>query len=73
LKATGALRQPDWFVREVAIVAECASVDLTDLTTLAHQISAVASEPLRSLGHEGRALGFALDEARVDLIRLAQA
>jgi len=73
LKATGALRQPDGFVREVAIVAECASVDLADLMVLARQVAGVASAPLRSLGHEGRALGFALDAARIDLIRRAQA
>ena len=72
LKATGALRQPDWFALVVAVVAACASVDLLALQQLAHDLAAVASEPLRQLGHEGRALGVALDDARMELIRGAQ-
>ena len=73
LKATGALRQPDWFAREIAIVAACAGVDLLPLEGLARDLAAVPSEPLRRLGHEGRDLGIALDEARIQLIRRAQA
>ena len=73
LKATGALRQPDWFVREIRTVAACASVDLSGLTMLVEQLVGVASEPLRRLGHEGRALGTALDAVRMELICRAQA
>jgi tRNA nucleotidyltransferase (CCA-adding enzyme) len=73
MKATGALRQPDWFASVVAIVADCASVDLSGLTAIGRDSSAVASEPFRKLGHEGLALGKALDDARIELIRAAQA
>ena len=72
LKAAGALRQPDWFARVVAIVSECASVDLSVLIALGRDVAAVESEPFRKLGHEGIALGRALDDARIGLIRAAQ-
>ncbi len=73
LKATGALRQPDWFAREIAIVAACAAVDLSGVELLARDLAAVSSEPLRRLGHEGRDLGIALDDVRLQLIQRAQA
>jgi tRNA nucleotidyltransferase (CCA-adding enzyme) len=72
MKSSGAIRQPEWFARIAAIVGECASVDLSGLTALARDVASVASEPFRKLGHEGIALGKALDDARLELIRLAQ-
>ena len=72
MKATRALKQPDWFERVVTIVAECASADLLALVALQRNVAAVASEPLRNLGHEGIALGKALDDVRMDVIRTAQ-
>lgn len=72
MKSTGAIRQGEWFARVATIVGECASVDLSGLIALGREIASVASEPLRRLGHEGIALGKALDAARLDLIRSAQ-
>jgi tRNA nucleotidyltransferase (CCA-adding enzyme) len=72
MKSSGAVRQPEWFARIATIVGECASVDLSGLIALGRDVSAVASEPLRRQGHEGVALGKALDDARLDLIRSAQ-
>ena len=72
MKATGALRQPDWAREIVAIVTECASVDLSELAVLIRDVAAVASQPLRAAGYDGIALGKALDDARTNLIRIAQ-
>jgi len=72
MKSSGAVRQPEWFARVATIVGECASVDLSGLIALGRDVAAVASEPLRKQGHEGVALGKALDDARLDLIRSAQ-
>lgn len=72
MKSAGAIRQPEWFARIATIVGECASVDLSGLIAVGHDIAAVASEPFRKLGHEGVALGRALHDARLDLIRTAQ-
>ena len=72
VKATGGLRQPDWFASVVSIVAQCASADLSGLAALAGDLLDVASEPFRARGLEGLALGMALDEARIDRIHAAQ-
>ncbi len=72
MKSTGALRQPDWFAEIVSIVADCAVVDLSELLLVARDVAAVASEPFRAAGHDGPALGKALDDARTDLIRTAR-
>jgi tRNA nucleotidyltransferase (CCA-adding enzyme) len=72
LKATGALRQPDWFQREIAVLSACVDADLSALERLARDVAAVPSEPLRQLGHAGRDLGVALDEVRLQRIRDAQ-
>lgn len=73
MKATSAVRQPEWFARVVAVVAACASVELSALVGTAHRIAAVSSESFRKAGLEGRDLGRAIDVARADVIRAAQA
>ncbi|HTK98800.1 MAG TPA: multifunctional CCA tRNA nucleotidyl transferase/2'3'-cyclic phosphodiesterase/2'nucleotidase/phosphatase [Pseudomonadales bacterium] len=73
MKATGALRQPEWFARVVSVVAECASVDLSALVELSRRVAAVSSESFRNAGLEGQDLGKAIDVARTDLIRVLQA
>ncbi len=73
MKATGAVRQPEWFSRVVGVVAECASVDLSALVGVAHEMAAVSSESFRNAGLDGRDLGRAIDAARTEVIRAAQA
>ncbi len=73
MKAAGAVRQPEWFSRVASVVAECASVDLSALVATAQRVAAVSSEVFRKNGLEGRDLGKAIDVARVDVIRAAQA
>jgi len=73
LKAAGGVRQPEWFSRVAFVVAECAAVDLSVLVATGQRVASVSSEPFRKAGLEGQALGRAMDVARADLIRAAQA
>jgi hypothetical protein len=73
IKAVGGVRQPEWFSRVTSVVAECASVDLSGLVSAGERVANVSSESFRKAGLEGQALGRAIDAARADLIRAAQA
>jgi hypothetical protein len=56
-----------------SVVAECASVDLSALVATGQRVASVSSESFRKAGLEGQALGRAIDVARTDVIRAAQA
>ena len=73
MKAAGGVRQPEWFSRLASVVAECASVDLSALVATGQRVANVSSESFRKAGLEGQALGRAIDVARADVIRAAQA
>lgn len=57
----------------LAVVEACSGRDLDDLRRLADRVQGIGSAPFLEQGLSGKALGEAIREARLDLIRTARA